>query len=109
MSAPSNTTGNETHPVSIICRADARETPVISWYLSDGDGNQGNRIGLGINPPATRASLSFVSVDGDLKLTQVTQRDEGWYLCVAENSAGSVSGVAYLSVNGNGIGDNHAF
>eukprot|EP00057_Strongylocentrotus_purpuratus_P009094 XP_011663568.1 PREDICTED: hemicentin-2 [Strongylocentrotus purpuratus] len=98
-SVPSNTTGNETHPVSIICQADARETPVISWYLSDADGNQGNRIGLGINPPATRASLSFVSVDGDLEFTQVTQRDEGWYLCVAENSAGSVSGVAYLSVN----------
>ncbi|XP_063959464.1 hemicentin-1-like isoform X2 [Lytechinus pictus] len=97
--APSNTTGNESYPISIRCRADARETPIISWYLSDADGNQGDRIGLGINPPATRASLSFVSVNGDLELNQVTKRDEGWYLCLAENSAGSISEVAFLSVN----------
>ncbi|XP_072165913.1 contactin-3-like [Diadema setosum] len=97
--SPSNTTGNETHPVSISCRATARETPTISWYLSDAAGSQGDQIGLGTNPPATRGQLSYVAVSGDLQFSQVVKRDEGWYLCVAENTAGSISGSAFLSVN----------
>ncbi|XP_072048855.1 cell adhesion molecule Dscam2-like [Amphiura filiformis] len=98
--APVNTTANVTHTVTIPCRANAREAPSIRWYTATSEGNQLREIGLGKPTSlASQGATTFISVEGDLEFTEVRQIDEGWYLCVADNSIGRVTGNVFLTVN----------
>ncbi len=98
--SPVNTTANITHPVTIPCRANAREAPSIRWYTATSQGNPLQEIGLS-KPPSlgSQGATTFVSIEGDLEFTEVRQVDEGWYVCIAENSIGRVTGNVFLAVN----------
>ncbi|XP_071843255.1 hemicentin-1-like isoform X2 [Apostichopus japonicus] len=94
-----NITANQSQPAVLPCRAAARETPAISWYLSDGSGVRGEEIGLGENVPIVRGFQSTVTDEGDLSFSVVSRDDEGWFICEAVNSIGSVEMTVYLTVN----------
>ncbi|PIK50130.1 putative hemicentin-2 [Apostichopus japonicus] len=94
-----NITANQSQPAVLPCRAAARETPAVSWYLSDGSGVRGEEIGLGENVPSVRGFQSTVTDEGDLSFSLVSRDDEGWFICEAVNSIGSIEMTVYLTVN----------
>ncbi|XP_064651326.1 cell adhesion molecule DSCAM-like isoform X2 [Lineus longissimus] len=94
---PTNTTVNMTHPTEIPCQAVARETPMYLWYTSDRDGSTGRLLQPGISQTG-QGALATVSSNGTLKIKRTSQADEGWYVCVAKNSAGETKVAAFLNV-----------
>ncbi|XP_055865507.1 roundabout homolog 1-like isoform X5 [Biomphalaria glabrata] len=80
---PDDIQANVEDTVELKCRASGDPTPNIQWKKEEG------RIPFG------RARQLD---DGTLRIEKVQVSDEGVYVCVAENSAGTVEAVGRLSV-----------
>uniref|UniRef100_A0A672FZ68 Ig-like domain-containing protein n=1 Tax=Salarias fasciatus TaxID=181472 RepID=A0A672FZ68_SALFA len=77
-------------PVSILlCKAEGRPMPVISWILA-------NQTQVrGVNTERGRVS---VSAEGTLVIENVTIFDRGHYKCIASNAAGADTATVRLQV-----------
>ena len=68
----------------MTCEVGGDPEPTIMWHREDG------------KLPVGRTSVK----DGELRIQEATPADEGVYVCLAENAAGSVSVGASLAVHG---------
>ena len=82
---PLNQTAVEGTRVTFHCKATGVPTPVISW----------SRIAAQF--PGNRSEEPS---PGSLRITGVQPSDDGWYLCTAKNSEGTVTAQAYLQIEG---------
>ncbi|XP_041372950.1 roundabout homolog 2-like isoform X3 [Gigantopelta aegis] len=80
---PDDIQANEGDTIELKCRATGDPKPTVQWKKQDG------RI------PYGRARKLD---DGTLRIEKVEAGDDGQYICVAENSAGTVEAVGKLSV-----------
>ncbi|KAK6168335.1 hypothetical protein SNE40_020892 [Patella caerulea] len=81
---PSDEVANEQDIVELKCQATGDPKPTLEWRKEDG------RI-----PYGRARQLN----DGTLRIEKVEASDDGTYVCVAENDAGTVEAVGKLIVN----------
>lgn len=84
---PQDSNVTEHGRVVLSCRAQAADTPVISWSVEDSDGKPQN-VPNGAN----------VTAAGDLEFVSITRSGRGVYECKACNTAGCVRTEALLTV-----------
>ncbi|UYV63418.1 PXDN [Cordylochernes scorpioides] len=85
--APENQRAPEGVPIEIMCRAEGRPSPSITW----------RKDGRLLEPSGQR---HYVSSGGSLYLYSAGDPDVGRYECLATNEVGSVSGTMQLTLAG---------
>lgn len=73
------------------CQFAGNPPPTLRWYF-----NQGNKKKL----PLSRNSSRFTQTKEQLRVVNITERDQGWFTCVARNIVGLQNFSAYLNVLG---------
>ncbi|XP_034418068.1 immunoglobulin superfamily member 10-like [Cyclopterus lumpus] len=83
-------TGKIGEPISLSCNASSSPAPHMSWVLPDGNiVRQGFSVSGGLT----------VQSNGSLSLPDLTQRNAGYYRCIAVNQYGSESLSMQLELN----------
>ncbi|CAG2066626.1 unnamed protein product, partial [Timema podura] len=77
----------EGEQASVTCKAKGKPQPKFSWIKSLKQENLASADRFGVN-----------ELTGVLTITRVTKEDDGEYVCVAKNAAGSVERTVRLSV-----------
>lgn len=113
---PGDVTLNKGQSLALSCHAQGTPSPVISWNVNNSP-RQGAPpdVVLWLSYSQSRCcNISFfpgAAVDeagrSSLIIENVTTSDAGTYVCVAENSVGSVRTLSFVRVRGNL--DNRAF
>ncbi|KAL4219025.1 Immunoglobulin V-set domain [Mactra antiquata] len=86
---PVNTIVNESSTLTLKCQGHAVEKPSVSWYKETSSGRQ-------LIEDDERANIYD---NGMLKIKSVqVDNDEGWYICMLTNSAGSISEKIFVNV-----------
>lgn len=74
--------------VTIQCRPEAAPFPEITWY----------RNGANLNPGTDSGSRVQLTIEGDLKMRELSSADEGSYECRAKNELGEDRNRTYLRI-----------
>ena len=84
INGPQNMTALDGKDATVNCVAEGAPAPNITWYFNDGEISFSGRI--------------QILEDGSLLIAKVRSTDRGKYTCIRSNEAGTVRGVAWLSV-----------
>ena len=84
INGPKNMTALDGKDATVSCVAEGAPAPNITWYFNDGEISFSGRI--------------QILEDGSLLIAKVRSTDRGKYTCIRSNEAGTVRGVAWLSV-----------
>lgn len=74
--------------ITIQCRPEAAPFPEISWY----------RNGANLNPGTDSGSRLQLTIEGDLKIRELSSSDEGTYECRAVNELGEDRNRTFLRI-----------
>ncbi|KAI4479638.1 hypothetical protein M0804_011035 [Polistes exclamans] len=90
---PKNVTALVNSSVTFRCPIVADLEPYIQWVkVAEYPGDQED------TPKGTLLQAGIVENPEELKLYNVTEKDEGWYTCIAQNTLGETFSSAYLRV-----------
>ncbi|CAG5077539.1 Similar to htl: Fibroblast growth factor receptor homolog 1 (Drosophila melanogaster) [Cotesia congregata] len=94
--APENTTVLIGSNASLICEVLSNAHRHLEWY----HGRHKNFETINVTNSSLRVEVKASGVDSPevLTLVNVTEKDEGWYTCIAQNTLGETFSSAYLSV-----------
>ena len=81
---PDDVTAMDSDDVTMECEVGGDPRPTVLWHREDG------------TLPHGKTSIQ----DGKLSISHVTPKDEGVYVCEAQNTVGTISVSATLSVHG---------
>ena len=84
----SSMTGAVGGNVTILCHPEAAPFPTIEWFHNGGNLNVGT----------DRLSRIFMTLTGDLHITQLTFGDQGNYECRVTNLLGDARNSTYLGI-----------
>ncbi|KAH0557914.1 hypothetical protein KQX54_012811 [Cotesia glomerata] len=94
--APENTTVLIGSNASLICEVLSNAHRHLEWY----HGRHKTFDTINVTNSSLRVEVKASGVDNPevLTLVNVTEKDEGWYTCIAQNTLGETFSSAYLSV-----------
>ena len=84
MQEPEDVTALKGEDITLECEVGGDPNPTILWHREDG------------NLPHGKTQI----INGKLSIKDVTPKDEGVYVCEAQNTVGTISVSATLSVHG---------
>ncbi|XP_055367591.1 hemicentin-1 [Betta splendens] len=80
---PADVTLNKGHSLTLSCQAQGTPTPVISWTVN--------------NSPYSGATVDEAG-RSSISISNVTMSDAGTYVCIAENSVGSIRALSFVHI-----------
>ena len=88
---PRNTSVALGHNATFNCQFNGIPRPLTRWYFSQNSEGPGLLVGN---------SSRFVQNNERLHVSNVSEKDQGWFICVGKNIAGMQNFTAYLNVLG---------